>query len=90
MAGVEREIDHLWRDSMKADDSAMSQRLAEVSHTLDRAARLLEHNSTRSARRPPRTARLMSRNAWPKTRAGSSRRGARWSDRPRIRGTELK
>ena len=44
VAGVEREIDHLWRDSMKADDSARSQRLAEVSHALQRAARLLEHD----------------------------------------------
>ena len=46
MARVEREIDHLWRDSMKADDRAMSQRLAEVSHALQRAARLLEHDDT--------------------------------------------
>jgi hypothetical protein len=44
MARVEREIDHLWRDSMKADDQAMSQRLAELSHALQRAARLLEHH----------------------------------------------
>ena len=44
MARVEREVDHLWRDSMKADDRAMSQRLAEVSHALHRAARLLEHD----------------------------------------------
>jgi hypothetical protein len=39
---VEQEIDHLWFDSMKAEDLAMSQRLAEVSHALQRAARLLE------------------------------------------------
>ena len=39
---VEREVGHLWRDSMKAGDRAMSQRLAEVSHALHRAARLLE------------------------------------------------
>ena len=39
---VEQEIDHLWFDSMKAENLAMSQRLAEVSHALQRAARLLE------------------------------------------------
>jgi hypothetical protein len=44
MARVEREIDHLWRDSMQTDDRAASQRLAEVSHALRRAARLLEHD----------------------------------------------
>ena len=44
MARVEQEIDHLWHDSMQADDRAMSQRLAEVSHALHRAARLLEHD----------------------------------------------
>jgi hypothetical protein len=42
MARVEQEIDHLWRESMNAEDLAMSQRLAEVSHALQRAARLLE------------------------------------------------
>jgi hypothetical protein len=41
MARVEREIDQLWRDSMTADDRATSQRLAQVSHALHRAARLL-------------------------------------------------
>jgi hypothetical protein len=46
MARVEREIDHLWRDSMNADDRAMSHRFAEVSHALQRAARLLEHDNT--------------------------------------------
>ena len=44
IARLEREVGHLWRDSMKADDRAMTQRLAEVSHTLHRAARMLEHN----------------------------------------------
>jgi hypothetical protein len=44
VARVEQEIDHLWYDSMEADDRAMSQRLAEVSHALHRAARLLEHD----------------------------------------------
>ena len=42
VARVELEIDHLWHGSMQADDRAMSQRLAEVSHTLHRAACLLE------------------------------------------------
>ena len=41
IARIEREVGHLWRDSMKADDRAMSQRLVEVSHALHRAARLL-------------------------------------------------
>jgi hypothetical protein len=44
MARVKREIDHLWRDSMQTDDRATSQRLAEVSHALRRAARLLDHD----------------------------------------------
>jgi hypothetical protein len=43
---VEQEIDHLWFGSMKAEDRAMSQRLAEVSHALQRAARLLEPDNT--------------------------------------------
>ena len=46
MARVEQEIDHLWHDSMLADDREMAQRLAEVSHALHRAARLLEHEDT--------------------------------------------
>lgn len=46
MARVEQEIEHLWYDSMQVDDRAMSQRLAEVSHALHRAARLLEHDDT--------------------------------------------
>jgi hypothetical protein len=44
IARVEREVGQMWRDSMTADDRAMSQRLAEVSHALHRAARLLEHD----------------------------------------------
>ena len=44
MARVEQEIDHLWRDSMQADNRAMSQRLAELSHALHRAALVLEHD----------------------------------------------
>jgi hypothetical protein len=43
MARVEREIDHLWRDSMNAHDREMSQLLADVSHSLQRAAHRLEH-----------------------------------------------
>jgi hypothetical protein len=39
---VEQEIDDLWFDSMEAEDLAMSQRLAEVSHALQRAAHLVE------------------------------------------------
>ena len=46
MARVGQEIDHLWHDSMQADDRAMSQRLAEVSHALHRATYLLEHDDT--------------------------------------------
>jgi hypothetical protein len=42
MARVEREIDQLWRDSMKAHDPAMSQRLAELSHALRRDTHLLQ------------------------------------------------
>ena len=44
IARVEREVGHLWSDSMTADDRAMSQWLAEVSHALHRAARLLAHD----------------------------------------------
>ena len=51
IARVEREVGQMWRDSMTADDRAMSQRLAEVSHALHRAARLLEHDDA-IARRP--------------------------------------
>ena len=43
MARVEREIDHLWRDSMNAHDREISQLLADVSHCLQRAAHRLEH-----------------------------------------------
>jgi hypothetical protein len=41
---VEHEIDHLWLHSMRAEDLLMSQRLAELSHALQRAAVLLESN----------------------------------------------
>jgi hypothetical protein len=42
MARVQHEIDRLWYGSMQADDRVMAQRLAEVSHALHRAARLLQ------------------------------------------------
>ena len=52
---VERAIDHLWFDAMKAEDLSTSQRLADVSHALHRAGRLLEPDnaigSTRCSRR---------------------------------------
>ena len=44
MARVEREIDQLWCDSMQTDDRAISQRLAELSHALHRAAHLLQND----------------------------------------------
>ena len=44
VARIEREIDHLWRDSMMADDRATSELLAEVGHALHRAALLLERD----------------------------------------------
>ena len=46
MARLEQAVEHLWRDSMEAHDPAMSQRLAEVSHALKRAALLLEHDGS--------------------------------------------
>jgi len=44
MNRVERDIDRLWSDAMDAHDSALSQRLAELSHALQRAAHQLEHD----------------------------------------------
>jgi len=44
MARIQREIDHLWRDSLRTDDRSTSERLAEVSHALHRAALLLERD----------------------------------------------
>jgi hypothetical protein len=41
-ARVEREIYYLWRNSTTAKDPGLSERLAEVSHALRRAARPLE------------------------------------------------
>ena len=46
VARVEREIDHLWRDSMMEDDRATSERLAEVGHAVHRAALLLDCDDT--------------------------------------------
>jgi len=46
MTRLEREIDNLWRESMEAHDPALSQRLADVSQALKRAALLLEHDDT--------------------------------------------
>ena len=83
IARVEREVGHLWSDSMTADDRAMSQWLAEVSHALHRAARLLAQ-TTRSASRPPQRARLLSREDWPRRRSGAHDREHLRSDRPRI------
>jgi hypothetical protein len=42
VARVEREIDHLWRDSMMVGDRPTSERLADVGHALHRAALLLQ------------------------------------------------
>ena len=44
MERAEQEIDLLWRHSMTTADPALSERLAEVSHALQRVARLLEHD----------------------------------------------
>jgi hypothetical protein len=45
LSALEREIADLWRDSIGARDAAWSQRLAELSHTLRRAALMLEGES---------------------------------------------
>lgn len=42
LAGVEHEIDRLWRETMTVEDRAASELLAEVRHALRRASRLLE------------------------------------------------
>jgi hypothetical protein len=44
LAGVEREVDHLWRHAMTTGDRALSERLVEVSHALHRAVRLMEQD----------------------------------------------
>lgn len=41
MERVQVEIDDLWRDCVKRDNLYLSERLVEVSHALQRAARLL-------------------------------------------------
>jgi hypothetical protein len=41
LALVEQEIDRLWSDAMQTENLALSERLAEVSHALQRAAHLL-------------------------------------------------
>jgi hypothetical protein len=43
---IEQEIDQLWRVSMTAEDDALSERLAEVSHALRRAACAVGRNRT--------------------------------------------
>jgi hypothetical protein len=42
MVRAGEEIDHLWGRSMTGTDRVMTERLAEASHALRRAARLLE------------------------------------------------
>ena len=42
MARVQDEIEDLWRDAVKVDNEPLSDRLVDVSHALQRAARLLE------------------------------------------------
>ncbi len=44
VARVQGEIDDLWRDSMRIENEPLSQRLVEVSHALQRAARRLEQD----------------------------------------------
>lgn len=45
VADAERDIQLLWRDSVAAGDDDLSERLAEVSHALHRAARLLDRSA---------------------------------------------
>lgn len=44
VARVQEEIDDLWRASMRSEDDLLSELLVEVSHALQRAARLLEQD----------------------------------------------
>jgi hypothetical protein len=44
IARVEQEVDLLWRHAMTTMDLALSERLADVTHALRRAARLLERS----------------------------------------------
>lgn len=42
LAGAERDIDLLWQDSVASGDTGVSDRLAELSHALRRAARVVD------------------------------------------------
>jgi hypothetical protein len=44
VARVQDEIDDLWRASMRIENELLAERLVEVSHALQRAARLLEQD----------------------------------------------
>jgi hypothetical protein len=44
VARLQGEIDELWRDSMRIENETLSQRLVEVSHALQRAARILDQD----------------------------------------------
>jgi hypothetical protein len=44
MDRVQQDIDQLWRDSVTRDNLNLSERLVEVSHALQRAARLLDED----------------------------------------------
>lgn len=44
MERVQVEIDDLWRDCVRRDNLYLSDRLVEVSHALQRAARLLDED----------------------------------------------
>lgn len=44
VAGAERDIELLWRDSVAGGDTDLSERLAEVSHALRRAAHVLDRS----------------------------------------------
>jgi hypothetical protein len=45
VADAERDIQVLWRDSVAAGESDVSDRLAEVSHALHRAGRVLDRTA---------------------------------------------
>jgi hypothetical protein len=42
VAGAERDINRVWRDSVAVGDAALSEVLAELSHALRRAVRVLD------------------------------------------------
>ena len=44
VAGAERDIDRLWRDSVADGDADLSELLAELSHALRRAALVLDRS----------------------------------------------